>query len=289
MVVPDVVARDGRVTADQGDTLPPGTVRVRVARSPLRAPASPSIRRRRRRRQSPAPVVLLGGLVWAILLLATSDVSPLALGVVVTPVVMIAVLSAWRVATHARFGSPSALMLGALVLLGVTPIAASGGPAVMVPGLLVGGAILAWRCLHQPRLSLLAGLAAAVLPALAGGSLVLADRQGAQIAMVLIGAYCLFDVANAAMGTGLTGGKVGAVSGILTVLVLAVIVQAILSPPFTGSKAWVLCGAVAGLAPVGVWLCARLAPGRLPALRRLDSLVLAGPAWVIGVRILLHR
>jgi hypothetical protein len=209
--------------------------------------------------------------------------------VVVTPVGLIAVLSAWRVATHERFGSPTPPVLAALVLLGVTPLAASAGPVVMVVWLLAGVAVLAWRYVHQPRKSLVGGVTAAILPALAGGSLVLADRQGAQIAMVLIGAYCLFDVANAAMGTGLTGGKVGAVSGIITVLVFAVIVESVLSPPFTGTKAWVLCGAVAVLAPFGVWLCARLVPGRLPALRRLDSLVLAGPVWVIGVRILLHR
>jgi hypothetical protein len=43
-------------------------------------------------------------------------------------------------------------------------------------------------------------------------------------------------------------------------------------------------------APAGVALAAHVAPGvRLPALRRLDSLWLAGPAWVIAVAVVLHR
>jgi hypothetical protein len=282
--------------------LPPGVVRVRVALQPLMGPppaavGSPPVGSRpvgqptgrRRGRRPRTLVVLVSGLAWAVLLLGASDVSPIAMGVVVTPVVVIAVLSAWRVATHERFGGPTGVAVGALLLLGVTALAAIGGPIVMIVWVLAGGGALVWSYRDQPRPVLSRGLAAGILPAVGGGCLVLADRQGAQIAMVLIGAYCLFDVANAAMGTGRTGGKVGAVSGIVTVGVLAVIVQSILAPPFTGSKAWVLCGAVGVLAPFGVWICARLAPGRLPALRRLDSLVFAGPAWVIGVRIILHH
>ena len=75
-----------------------------------------------------------------------------------------------------------------------------------------------------------------------------------------------------------------------TVGVLAVFAAAVLVPPYSGRNPWVLLGLVAVLAPAGVYGCSRLGRGRsLPALRRLDSLVLAGPAWVIAVSLLLHR
>jgi hypothetical protein len=49
-------------------------------------------------------------------------------------------------------------------------------------------------------------------------------------------------------------------------------------------------GALAVLAPLGVALADRLVGGhRLPALRRLDSLLLAGPMWVVAVAVVLHR
>jgi hypothetical protein len=76
----------------------------------------------------------------------------------------------------------------------------------------------------------------------------------------------------------------------VTVGVLAVFVAAVVVPPFSGRAPWILLGLVAALAPMGVWLAGRASPrSRLPALRRLDSLILAGPAWVLGVGLLLHR
>jgi hypothetical protein len=75
----------------------------------------------------------------------------------------------------------------------------------------------------------------------------------------------------------------------LTVGIFAVLVAAVVVPPFSGNSPWILFGSVAFLAPVGVLAFGRIGPTlRLPAVRRLDSLFLAGPAWVIAVRIVLH-
>jgi hypothetical protein len=47
---------------------------------------------------------------------------------------------------------------------------------------------------------------------------------------------------------------------------------------------------VAVAAPAGVLLSSLVSARRpVPALRRLDSLVLAAPVWTIGVALLLHR
>ena len=126
-------------------------------------------------------------------------------------------------------------------------------------------------------------------PAAAAASLVLSSDASLGVALCLASAICLFDVANYLVGTGPTGGILGALAGMVTVGVLALLVAAVVNPPFSGIRPWVLCGLVAVLAPLGVQVGRRLAGGvPLPALRRLDSLLLAGPAWVIASRVLLH-
>jgi hypothetical protein len=131
---------------------------------------------------------------------------------------------------------------------------------------------------------------AAFAPAVAAASVVAARGQGLSEALTLVAAVCFYDMASFLTGTGPRGGVPGAIVGIVTVGVLAVFVAAVVVPPFSGRSPWVLLGLVAILAPAGVALAGRVGPQlRLPALRRLDSLILAGPAWVIGVSLLLHR
>jgi hypothetical protein len=226
---------------------------------------------------------------------------PTVLAVVVTPVVVLAVLSARRDAGRGALPRPraddpgpaSGLQPGpelwALLVLGLVPLAALAGVAGAAVALVAGAAATArfsprgWGRPDVPS------LLRVIAPAVAGGALVLDARQGTELVTVLVIAVLLFDVANSVMGTGRTGGFLGAVSGSVTVLVFAVIVNALLEPPFTGSSSWVLCGLVGVMAPLGVGACGRLVRGRAPAVRRLDSLVLAAPAWWLGVVVLLHR
>jgi hypothetical protein len=226
-----------------------------------------------------------------ILLLVGVAAGSVVLAVVVTPVVVVAVLSGRRAAVRGRAEvAPSrGPLLAALVVAGCAPLVAVAGvvPFVVVAGGGFGAAAWlerggaggwpAWR-----------PVATAAAPVVAGGSLVLASRQGTELATVLILAVCLFDAANAVMGTAPTGGLLGAVAGAATVLVLAVVVESLLVPPFVGRSPWILCASVAVCAPLGVLACGRLAPGRVPALRRLDSLVVAGPLWLIVVAVALH-
>lgn len=126
-------------------------------------------------------------------------------------------------------------------------------------------------------------------PAVAAASVVVARGQGGSQALTLLVAICLYDMANFMTGTGLRGGVAGAVVGMITVAIFAVLVAAVVVPPFSGDSPWILFGTVACLAPVGVFIMGRIGPSlRLPAVRRLDSLLLAGPAWVITVHLVLH-
>jgi hypothetical protein len=136
----------------------------------------------------------------------------------------------------------------------------------------------------------LAVLVAALGPAVAGAAVVAARGQGLSEAETLLTAVCLYDMASYVMGTNRRGGPVGVIAGMLTVGVLAVFVAAVVVPPYSGRSPWILLGLVAVLAPAGVYAMGWIGPRlRLPALRRLDSLVVAGPAWVLAVHLLLHR
>jgi hypothetical protein len=173
----------------------------------------------------------------------------------------------------------------------VLPLAAIGGPlvAIAMAAVLAGAAAgLLWVTSTEgfPFAVLVAGLA----PAVAAASVVAARGQGLSEGLTLLTAICLYDMACYVMGTNPRGGAVGVIAGMITVGVLAVFVAAVVVPPYSGRSPWELLGLVAVLAPAGVYALGRIGPRlRLPALRRLDSLVLAGPAWVLAVRLLLHH
>ena len=129
-------------------------------------------------------------------------------------------------------------------------------------------------------------------PGVAAACLVLARTQGLATGLVLAGMVTLYDSAAYLIGTGAPNRWEGAVAGGASIAALTLFVAAVLTPPFTGATPWLFGGGVAVLAPVGP-LLARWVTGDktapVPALRRLDSLVLVGPAWVAGVALILHR
>jgi hypothetical protein len=251
------------------------------------------------------PIVL--GIVWAGLILAAVATSAVAVVVLLIPIGVVASLSAvravstrsggqvagsrtrWTVVTGSRYGI-------AVVAPIALPLAALGGtgPAVVATGLvIVGGGVVLFGA--QPRagglfyLRLLAGVLG---PAVASMAVVLARWQGTNEAVALVAAVCGYDMAAFIFGTGrgALGGTGGVVAGIITVAVVAVFSAAAIDPPFSGDRPWIVFGVAGLLAPAGVALLDLVVSGaRLPALRRLDSLALSGPAWVIAVALVLRR
>jgi hypothetical protein len=222
------------------------------------------------------------------------------LAALLIPVAVVASVSAVRAVEDSRRGggrrkrSPQpasnlelAVSVGVPVVL---PLAAIGGGAsALAAGLaltVVGAGVLV---VARPGRLPFRALMAVLVPSVAATSAVVARSQGFSEGVTFLIAICLFDLANFATGTGPRGGAVGAVFSVLTLAVWAVFVSAVVVPPFSGHSAWILMGMVAVLAPAGVYLASAVAGRPLPALRRLDSLVLAGPAWVVGVGLLLHR
>jgi hypothetical protein len=247
------------------------------------------------------------GLLWAVLLLAAVVIGSVALALLVAPVGLIAAASALRAARQEPaadtegpsapetlfFGRPIAhsdvrrLVLGCVVL---TPFVALAGPIAALAGsaLVVGVAAVAAPSLGCSRLG---GALAVAAPVSAMSAVVAARGQGSAVGFVLVTAIIFYDAAACLMGNRPTGGIVGVVSALLSLAALGFLVALLANPPFGGDRAWVFCLMVGVLAWVGVKLSRALMRGgpTLPALARLDSLVVAGPVWVIAVAFVLHR
>lgn len=247
-------------------------------------------------------VPIVGGLVWTVAVVGAAVAAPALLAVVVIPVAVVATASGLRAAAAGRRRSRSgrtASVAVPVVLAVVAPMAALAGPAVGVAvlvlvGLVAAGAaaVPAMGSSVRPVRASVRSAGAAVMPAVAATSLVIARHQGATLVLALLAAVAAYDAGAFVMGHGRSplGGPVGIASGIAGVAVVAVFVAAVMDPPFSGSRPWVVMGLVALLAPAGVWLAGALTgPGRLPAVRRLDSLILTAPVWALAVAVQLHR
>ena len=186
-----------------------------------------------------------------------------------------------RVAVMAR-GIVWAALLFAACALGPTAVA-----MVMVPAALIAS-MSAIRVM--PERDLFALAVAVGGPAVAAICFIIADAQSANVGLTLALLVCLYDAACYVNGHGRgVGGWAGITAGLSSVAVLAVLVAAVLVPPFGGVTPWLVVGFTGMMAPLGVAL-ATAAPGwsRLPALRRLDSMILAAPVWVILVALFVH-
>jgi hypothetical protein len=228
-------------------------------------------------------------------LLGAAQAGSAVLALLLAPVAVVASVSGARaLGTGGKKRQPRpavAVELGICVAVAVIlPFAAiGGGVAALATGLVLAVAATVLLLFIEPGRVPLRILLAVFVPSVAAASAVVALSQGSTEGLTLLVAICLYDMASFVTGTGPRGGPAGVIFGALTLGVLAVFVSAVMVPPFTGHSAWVLVGLVAVLAPAGVYLASVVSRRPLPALRRLDSLALAGPAWVIGVGLLLHR
>lgn len=239
------------------------------------------------KRATRTPPVIRMGVAWTVVLVTAIVVSPALVAVVLAPVAAIAALSAWK-----RLETPSADPPWlAPVCAGVAPLAAIAGPVAAGLVVVAGGVVLPLVTARESeRAEQIRVALCSLAPAAAAASLVLATRQSVTIGLVLFMAVTLFDASNYVMGVGDTGGRLGALAGVLSLAVLGVVLAGVLVVPFSGSSPWVLCGMIAVACPVAVVAGNRLVgSARLPAWRRLDSLFIAGPLWVILTMVLLQH
>jgi len=177
------------------------------------------------------------------------------------------------------------IRLTAALLAALVPVAASYGTgtagAVLILAPVV--AIVVHLALGQ-RVSDAGGtVAGIVLPALAAVSVVLAVRVDLWAGLFLILAVSLYDAGSFLLGADASGRWEGPVAGMIGALAVTFTMATFQSPPFDRTQAWVVGAVVAVTCPLGQWLASGFLPSpdaRVPALRRIDAYLVAGPAFV---------
>jgi len=261
--------------ADEVAVLPP------VSGGAVEVP-SPSPRRRRLAvvPRDDGPHVRLG-LAWALATGLVTAAGAAPLGVWFSIVAALGAAQAtrgWRSRPRAPFG-PVAIAGAALL-----PLAAVvGGWAVAAAVTAVAVAAVAVRLasspevvpLREPLLTLLV----AVPVGLAAASPVLARHLGLVEPLVLLAMVSAYDAGSYLVGSGASAAWEGAAAGAVSLVPVTVAAAVALVPRFAAAP-FVLGGIVAVLAPLGPPAATILiGDERASAVRRIDSLLFAGPVW----------
>ena len=130
----------------------------------------------------------------------------------------------------------------------------------------------------------------ALFPGLAAMSMVLLARldQGSAIALLLLASA--YETGDYIVGSGSRNPYEGPAAGLSAIVVVTFMVSTLPISSLSFGEAWFFGGLVAVLAPLGQLFASALLPAAdSPAsgLRRLDSLLLAAPAWWLGVGLVL--
>jgi hypothetical protein len=238
------------------------------------------------------------GVVWAVTTVAAVYGGAIWLALWLAPVAALAAASTLRSwgggRSRQRAAMIAAVVAAVITLAGLAGLWAATGVALLGAVVVAGPALLS----RAPRGSERDGpgawprMAMAIGPAAGCAAAVVARTYGLDQALVLIGMVCIYDSAAYLIGTGANNSWEGPVAGVASIGALTLLVAAVFFTPFRGNSPWILGALAAVLAPLGPVVARRFtADGdvRVPPLRRLDSLVLLGPAWVVGLRVLLHH
>lgn len=220
------------------------------------------------------------GLVWAVVAMAAITFSPIGLALLMAG--LAAAAAAQTTWTWAAPERPKPLVA---LVAGVLPLAAAAGPVAFLVAAAVGAGVL----ILQPLAHRMVGLALGLGVGIAAASLVLARGLGFPEAVVLFGFMAMFDMANYLVGAGAHNAWEGPAAGAASVGAFSLAVAAVYSGVFDGVSPWILGAVVALCAPAGLYAANALRgsrPARTPALRRLDSLLIAGPVWVLAAALL---
>jgi hypothetical protein len=226
------------------------------------------------------------GLLWAVALLVA-----LALGAWPLAVVLALVAGAAGAQTGAAWryvGGRANRPVAGLTAL-VMPLAAAAGTALfgLVAVAAVGVALLAALADRGRRRSVFADagltLRCGYPVGLAAGSLVVIRHLeiGAAVSLVLL--VFAYDLGDFLVGTDAGSPVEGPIAGIVAAMVVAFALGVFAVPPFALASALTFGGLAAALFPLGQLTATEVLPAadaRAPALRRLDSLVLAAPFWM---------
>lgn len=228
------------------------------------------------------------GLAWFALVLGGLALGPLPLAVVYGSAAALAAVELcqrWRRAGErpARWvavPAAAAMPVGASVVSGV----AGGVILVGVAGSIVAARGSAARILAQGGLTVQSWL----FVGLAASAPVVLYRIDVGVVVAFVLLTSAYEAADHLFAVDARWPVVGVVAGMGSVGVVAFALFALTVPPFEGSAVFVYAGVLALLAPVGQVAATLLLPDTVApttGLRRLDSLLVAGPAWLVLVEV----
>lgn len=230
------------------------------------------------------------GVLWCIavaLSLAFEPIRPYGLALVTGIMAGVAarqVIDAW----HPDRGGADRLVagLGAATL----PVLATNGTRLLGAGLLALVVASLVVALIRPKDARDVPLfAAAGLPVLSAGvcggaaaALVLLANYEIGAVIILVIFLFVYDASDYVVGSGATNGVEGPLAGALFIFATTMLLAFTEVPPFRGVDVWNFAMLAAVGCPAGQLLASAMLPranAKAPALRRLDSMLVAAPAW----------
>lgn len=235
------------------------------------------------------------GVLWFAVAVASIRLGRFVGAVVFGAVAAVAALQTLRAWRYKRRG-------GHNIVAGCTafalPVAAAIGTGFLGLVLLgcVGAAVVAALCEGRNRDSVFIAAAHTIrcsLPVgMAAASIVLAIRLDISAALLLVLLVSAYEAGDFLIGSGADNSWEGPAAGIAAVLALSLCTAVLSVPPFHGPHTWPFAALVAVGCPLGQIMGSLILPdagAKAPALRRLDSLFLLGPAWVWLVGLYIGR
>lgn len=183
-------------------------------------------------------------------------------------------------------------LIAAGLVAALVPLIAGWSAQFAGLALIVGALALPVVELARGRRPAASGAAAisALLPAIAAVAVVLVTQVNLLTGLFLILAVSFFDAGFFVMGSEASHRWEGLAGGVVGVLAVTFAVAAFRPPPFGTASAWIAGAVIAAACPIGQWTVTLFLPSpttRAPALRRIDSYLLAAPlllafVWVLS-------
>ncbi len=233
------------------------------------------------------------GMLWFVVALAALAVGPLPAAVVYGGTAAVAGAQAarsWRRRRARPNDAVAAVMAGAM---GLGACLGAGGSGLAIIGGVIASLVVASGDTRSQN-HVLADAGATIQCALFSGaaamSMVLLARldQGSAIALLLL--VSAYETGDYIVGSGARNPYEGPAAGLSAIVVITFIVSTLPISTLSFGEAWLFGGMVGVLAPLGQLFASAILPAAdapASALRRLDSLLLAGPAFCLGVGLVL--
>lgn len=233
------------------------------------------------------------GIAWFLVAAVAVGIGPLPTAVVYGGAAAIAVAQTARCWRKRRNRPSEAVAAGMAGLMGAGACFGAGGAGL---GLLAGVAaacVVATGDTRSPHPTLVdAGwtVQCALPPGIVALSMVLLARldQGSAMALLLLASA--YETGDFLVGSGARNPYEGPAAGASAIVVITFIISTLPISTLGFGEAWLFGGLMVLLAPLGQLFASALLPtAKSPAssLRRLDSLLLAAPAWCFGIGLLL--